>query len=145
MDSYSTKIPFLLLSWTVLATNFICLEAEISSHLCVLFLPWTRSLQNQMGFAFVGSEQRIANNPPKFLSFSVLGRFGACFMCRSRGFQLNYAFTFGPGLPLFLNSQGQGLKIWGQGLKPWGWLGLGSVENEKDSELEGKLDSGSKI
>lgn len=81
----------------MLATNFICLEAEISSHLCVLFLPWTRSLQNQMGFAFVGSEQRIANNPPKFLSFSVLGRFGACFMCRSRGFQLNYAFTFGPG------------------------------------------------
>lgn len=48
-------------------------------------------------------------------------------------------------LPLFLNSQGQGLKIWGQGLKPWGWLSLGSVENEKDSELEGKLDSGSKI
>lgn len=73
------------------------------------YLPWNRDQFSPLCFicpldrqicpldGFCWSEQRITNKPPRFLSFSVLGRFGACFMCRNRGFKLNYAFTFGPG------------------------------------------------
>lgn len=53
--------------------------------------------RTKWGLLLLDQSRELPITPPKFLSFSVLGRFGACFMCRSRGFQLNYAFTFGPG------------------------------------------------
>lgn len=146
------------------------------------YLPWNRDQFSPLhfispvdkvtldpkGVCFCWSEQRITNKPPKFLSFSVLGRSGACFMCRSRGFRLNYAFTFGQGeafislrtwdleqtsetgihwtAPIFKQPR-SGLENLGSGIETLGMAqpGIRGKWEGLSSEPEGKLSSGSKI